>query len=329
MSHDLTTEANRITKKYLERFPNQSSLSLARLLYSENPLMFLSVEHARCKVRVLRGAHGKKLRSQIKDRRFFGTGMILPAGEEPEYKPIILPKKNNRILFMSDIHLPFHDLQSVQIALYDAKDKDCNTVILGGDIVDFYNLSVFDKTPHKSTFQKEREMFWQLIDDINEILPDAEIIWIEGNHEYRFTRYLIGKSAELYGINEFTMPEVFHLGQIDVKYIDRKQYIKAGSLNILHGHEFGNSITSPVNPARGFYLKAKDSAVFGHLHQSSEHSEADLRGNVKSCYSVGCLCYLHPEYRPLNKWNTGFALVEINDNGFMVKNKKIIGGKIQ
>lgn len=319
----------RIAAEYLERYPTQSSLSLARMLMADHGLVFTSIEHARGAIRTLRGSNGESCRKAVKDRRFYGTGMMLPRGEEPEYLPFTLPKKNNRILFMADIHLPFHDLGSIEISLNDAKDKACNTVILGGDVTDFYNLSVFDKTPNKSTFQKEREMFWQLIDDINFILPDADIYWIEGNHEYRFTRYLLGKAAELFGVDDFKIPEIFRLNEIKVHYIDRKQYIKADGLNIMHGHEFGNSVTSPVNPARGFYLKAKDSAVFGHLHQSSEHTETDLRGNVKSCYSVGCLCYLHPEYRPLNKWNSGFALIEIHDNGFMVKNKKIIGGKIQ
>lgn len=314
--------------EYLEKHPDQSSLGLARILHNDHPLVFGSIDHARGIIRYYRGTIGGKHRKGLSDNRFVGTGKLV-KGEEPEYLPYELPRVNSRILFMSDIHLPFHDIESVRIALEDAKDKDCNTVILGGDIVDFYSLSVFDKVPNKSSFIKERDMFWMLIDEINDILPNALIIWIEGNHEYRFERYMLNRGLEIYGVDDFAMSHVFSVRELGLQYIDGKRFIKAGNLNIMHGHEFGSGITSPVNPARGIYLKSKDNTLMGHLHQSSEHSEADLRGNIKTCYSVGCMCYLHPAYRPLNKWNTGYALVEIYQGGFVVKNKKIVGGKIQ
>lgn len=315
---------------YLEKFPNTSSLALARLIYADHSLLFNSVDSVRDTIRYYRGSMGERDRNNLADRRFVGTGMKLTMGEEPEYAPYELPAVNNRILYLADVHLPFHDLQSIRIALEDAKDKAVNTVILGGDILDMYALSVFDKVPNKSTFVHERELLWQLIDDVNQYLPKAKVFWIEGNHEYRFYRFMLHKCAEVFDVDTFTMQSVFETRAMGIEYVNRKRYIRAGNLNIMHGHEFGNSVSSPVNPARGFYLKAKDSAVFGHLHQSSEHSEADLRGNVKTCYSVGCMCYLHPEYRPLNKWNTGYALIEIHPGGgFMVKNKKIVEGKIQ
>ena len=317
-----------IVVKYLEKFPNTPSLTLARMIYEENNLAFTSVEHVRSVVRIYRGSNGKYTRGFLSDKRFYGTG-VLSEGEEPIYEPYQLPLVNNKILFMSDIHLPFHDLPSIKMALADGKERGCNTVILGGDIVDMYSISRFDKVPNKSTFVKERELFWALIDDVNTYMPNAKVIWICGNHEDRFERYMLSKCAEIYGVDDFSMERVFALRELGVEWVEDKRYIKADGLNILHGHEFGNSITSPVNPARGMYLKAKDSAVFGHLHRTSEHTEADLRGNVKTVYSVGCLCYLHPAYRPLNTWNSGYATIDINKYGYMVKNKKIINGKIQ
>ena len=314
--------------KYLEQYPHQSSLSLARMIYTENPLAFTNVEHVRTIIRRYKGANGERARKYLTDRRFVQNEPYMPEGEEPDYSPYALPKVNNRILFLCDIHLPFHDLKSVKIALEDAKDKDCNTVILGGDIVDFYQLSVFDKVPNKSMFVHERELFWQLIDYINSVLPNAKIIWIEGNHEYRFERYMLRKCAEIYGVDDFSFENVFSLRELGVEWVSGKRFITAGDLNIMHGHEVGIT-SSSVNPARGMYMKAVASTVFGHLHKTSEHNKPDLRGNVVTCYSVGTLAQLHPQYRPINDWNTGFALIEIHQDGFMVKNKKIVGGKIQ
>lgn len=318
-----------IVIEYLEKFTTTPSLTLARMIFRDHPLVFTSIDHARSVIRLYRGQSGTNNLPKISDRRFIGTGMILPEGEEPEYRPYELPKVNNRILYISDIHLPFHDLASIRIAIEDGKDKDVNTVILGGDVLDMYNISSFSKVPNKATFNHERDLFYMLIDDINAMLPSAKIFWIEGNHEYRFYRYMLNKAPEIFDVPEFSMRSLFSLEELGVEYIDRKQYILAGQLNIAHGHEYG-IVSSGVNPARGMFLKAKDNMLFGHLHKSSEHVSSDVRGKVTSVYSVGCLCYLHPEYRPLNEWNTGFALTEIHaDGSFMVKNKKIVNGKIQ
>lgn len=319
-----------IVTQYLEQYSSLPSLTLARMIFKENPLVFQSVDAARTVIRIYRGSRGEENRRVLSDRRFVGQGGgMLPEGEEPVYMPYELPKANNKVLFMSDIHLPFHDHPSIIIALQDARDKKVNTVILGGDILDMYTLSVFDKLPSKSSFIKERDMLWLLMDDIDYYLPGAKVYWIEGNHEYRFRRYMLNKAYDIFEVPEFTMPSLFSTQELGIEYIDRKQYIKAGELNIMHGHEYGN-VSSGVNPARGMFLKAKRSVIFGHLHKSSEHVSSDIRGMVTSVYSVGCLCSLRPEYRPLNEWNTGYALVEINrDGSFMVKNKKIVGGKIQ
>ena len=48
-----------------------------------------------------------------------------------------------------------------------------------------------------------------------------------------------------------------------------------------------------------------------------------------STWSTGCLCDLHPDYRPLNNWNHGFAIVEVAKDGtFQVQNKTVINGTI-
>jgi hypothetical protein len=49
-----------------------------------------------------------------------------------------------------------------------------------------------------------------------------------------------------------------------------------------------------------------------------------------TCWSIGCLCGLHPEYAPLNKWVHGFAIVhgESEDGYFEVENKRIVEGRI-
>ncbi len=98
----------------------------------------------------------------------------------------------------------------------------------------------------------------------------------------------------------------------------------------IHGHEYVGGISAPVNPARGLFLKAKVSTFQGHNHQTSEHTEPTLTGKMVTTWSLGCLSELHPAYMPLNKWNHGFAEVDLDPNGedFEFNNKRIFKGKI-
>jgi hypothetical protein len=97
---------------------------------------------------------------------------------------------------------------------------------------------------------------------------------------------------------------------------------------VLHGHEYRFPITNPVNPARGLFLRAKALAMCFHFHQTSQHSERNLAGKIMSTWSIGGLMDLHPDYRPLNNWNHGFAIVPFNSSGeFEVESYRIIGGK--
>jgi hypothetical protein len=57
-------------KEVLDRFPNLPSRTLARVLFSECPEMFLSVESARSAIRHLRGTAGERHRKQLKDLKY-------------------------------------------------------------------------------------------------------------------------------------------------------------------------------------------------------------------------------------------------------------------
>lgn len=146
----------------------------------------------------------------------------------------------------------------------------------------------------------------------------------------RWENFLKMSAPELLGISEFELSTLLRFGELGIVEIKDKQIAKAGKLNLMHGHEFGHSVFSPVNPARGLYMRAKENSIIGHHHQTSEHSEKNLTGDVVTTWSVGALCGMRPEYYPYNKWNLGFAIIETSDNGdFEVNNKRIIEGKVR
>ena len=165
---------------------------------------------------------------------------------------------------------------------------------------------------------------------IRSAFPGIQIFFKMGNHEERWQSYLSNKAPEILGVPEFEIEHIYHLGDLNMRMLDKRQHIKLGHLNVLHGHEFGRTIFSPVNASRGLFLRAKTSALIGHYHQTSEHIEKNMNDNIIACYSTGCLCDLRPDYARYNKWNHGLAIVEVGDEDshFGVKNLKIIGDQV-
>jgi len=254
----------------------------------------------------------------------------LPKSLEPEHKAFKLPVSHNDILLISDIHIPYHNIQALTAALKYGMEQGVNTIIINGDLIDFYAVSRFDKDPRKRNFANEILSTREFLATLRELFPTQNIYFKLGNHDIRYEHYIINKAPDLLGINEFNLESLLHLERYNIVMIPDKQLIHAGKLTILHGHELGKSTFSPVNVARGLYTRAKDNAICGHSHQTSHHTEPNINGRVVACWSIGCLSELHPDYAPYNKYNHGFAHIKVfEDETFEVQNFTIINGRVR
>jgi predicted phosphodiesterase len=311
---------------YREKYGwDMPTLKLARIIYSENELLFTNVE---CVRRTLRSIEGKAnnrvlVRKVVPERP--RNPYNLPESDEAIYEPYKLDAK--RLLVLSDIHIPYHSIDAITCAFDYAKKEKPDAILLNGDTIDFFGLSRFMKDPKKRSVAHELQAFKELVDVIKKTF-NAKIYYKMGNHCERYEHFLWMKAHELVGIEEFDFSNIIKARAEGIEIIKDKRIMKAGDLNIIHGHEFGGSVFSPVNIARGLFLKGKVSAMQGHNHQSSSHSESNMNGEITTTWSLGCLCELHPAYLPINKWNHGFAIVDIDGQNFEVRNKNIHKGKV-
>ena len=309
-------------EKYGWDMPN---LKLARIVYKDNHLIFKDVEAARLVLRQIEGKSNNrtKVRKPIPDRP--KNPYNLPESDEAVYEPYIIDAK--RLLVLSDIHIPYHSIDALTCAFDYAKKEKPDAILLNGDTIDFFGLSRFMKDPKKRSVAHELQAFKELVDVIKKTF-NAKIYYKMGNHCERYEHFLWMKAHELVGIEEFDFSNIIKARAEGIEIIKDKRIMKAGDLNIIHGHEFGGSVFSPVNIARGLFLRGKVSAMQGHNHQSSSHSESNMNGEITTTWSLGCLCELHPAYLPINKWNHGFAIVDIDGQNFEVRNKNIYKGQI-
>ena len=152
-----------IIKKYIAKYPNSSKRTIATKIYNENKLIFNSVESVRSCLRYYTGTLGKKKpnRNSIIEHKVNFTRenpFGLPESDAKPFEPYILPKANNNILLLSDIHLPYHDINALTIALEYGKKHNVNTIYLNGDIMDCYAASFHEKDPRKRDMSSEFEI---------------------------------------------------------------------------------------------------------------------------------------------------------------------------
>lgn len=89
----------------------------------------------------------------------------------------------NKFVVLSDIHFPYQDDKAIKAALNFVKTNPVDTIILNGDILDFYDVSSFDKDPSRiNSLQKEIDMAQKFFKKLRTIKPDARIVFIKGNH---------------------------------------------------------------------------------------------------------------------------------------------------
>lgn len=306
------------------------TMKLARILHRDNPIIFHSVEDARDVLRAIEGKHlgGNQKRDKTKkvvpDRPV--NPYKLPSSDEIRWEPYVIDAK--RVLILSDIHIPYHSVQAITACFDFAKAENPDAIILNGDTIDFYQLSRFMKDPRARSFAGELAAFKEFFASLIDAFPNAKVYYKLGNHCERYQHFLLQKAHELLDVDEFDFTNIIRARAQGIEVIGDKRIMKLGALNVLHGHEFGGSIFSPVNIARGLFLRGKVSAMQGHHHQTSEHTETNMNGEITTTYSVGCLCELHPAYLPINKWNHGFAMVDIDGMNAHVRNFRIHKGEV-
>ena len=321
-----------LAREYREKHGwEMPTLKLARIIYSENNLLFKDVEDARLILRYIEGKHGAKnatFKTIIQMPERPKNPYNLPDSDETAYTPYIF-KGHKRIGILSDIHVPYHNIPSLTAAITYLKKSKPDALLLNGDAIDCHRLSRFVKDPKKRNFKLELDTFKALFDIFEKEL-NCKIYFKLGNHEERYEQFLYEKASELVGVEEFEFENIIKARARGIEIIADKRPMKLNNLWGIHGHEYIGGISAPVNPARGLFLKSKVSCFQGHNHQTSEHTEPTLTGKMVTTWSLGCLSELHPAYMPLNKWNHGFAEIDLDVNGedFEFKNKRIFEGKI-
>lgn len=317
------------------KFPTTPTLTLAKKAYKENGALFSSVEDARNKLRIIRGQSGERQRRDTKDKSQYREAATtkqfedLPEGitHLKEWKPHDI--KCKKALILSDVHVPYHDATAVRIALEHGIKEGCDHLFFNGDLADHFSVSFWQNDPRQRDLANEVQTVVEVLESCKKAFDRITIK--EGNHEERLIRYMQVKAPELLNLEVLSLTQLWELERLGAELVAEKRRVMLGNLSTLHGHEFARAFASPVNPARGMYLRCGESVLVGHFHQASTHQEKrPLSEKQVVCWSTGCLCDTRVEYARYNRWTIGFAIVEVEEGGdYEVSNYQILNGKVK
>lgn len=247
-------------------------------------------------------------------------GPALPDPVPLSYDPFVIDTAGHWGV-LGDVHLPYHDKATVEAFVAECRHRAVTGVLLNGDILDCGECSDHYRNPGEPRLEEELTTGERFFAWLRSRLPGARIVYKEGNHEFRIPRYLANNAPALCNSKHVQLPKLLDLDRYGVEWVADKRVVQLGKLPVVHGHEFRGG--GGVNPARWLFLRSVSTAMCNHFHRSSEHFETGLDRRVHGVWSVGCACYLYPQYDPQNKWNWGYALVEVGQGGaFEVTNRK-------
>ena len=177
---------------------------LSRILYNENKLIYTSVEDARSALRYIEGKSGPINRKKLGDKSFLineervKNPYNLPESFQEKREPFKLPLGCNNILLISDLHIPYHNVEAINAAITYGIENKVNTVFINGDLIDNYQVSRFEKNLNKRSVKQEFDATKQFLVSLRNAFPEASIYWLKGNHCIRWEKFLAIKVHEIW-----------------------------------------------------------------------------------------------------------------------------------
>jgi hypothetical protein len=267
-------------------------------------------------------AKGKPPDAYLPDPDPEAGGPTLPEPEVCDLEPYRVDCTGHALV-LGDTHIPYHDKATIEKAVAEARRRNVSVVLLNGDVMDGTQFSRHRRLPNTGRFVDSAVKGKQFLGWLRSQFPRQQMIFKFGNHDEWLMWYMAEKAPEAFDLEGFDLESVLGVKSYGIDVVKDKRAVHLGKLPVFHGHEFRGG--GGVNPARWLFLRINSTGMTHHFHRSSQHDEASYDGRVHGTWSVGCSCYLKPEYDRYNKWNHGYAMVELSSGGhFEVTSRKIL-----
>jgi len=223
-------------------------------------------------------------------------------------------KKEERVLVISDLHIPFEDKGLVELVVFDfGKDFKPDTIILNGDVVDNYSLSRYLKIPSKSQpLEVELLEAEQFLRRLRAAFPAARIIYVFGNHEFRLEAKLLSLMPELY--TTLGLESLLHLEELRIEVVHEPYKENFWMYHEWAVGHFDKAVGNAGATAMSLLRNKGCSVVQAHTHRCGVSYITGLTETMIGIES-GCLCILDGTYILKPNWQHGFVYGFHTDKG--------------
>lgn len=228
--------------------------------------------------------------------------------------------KNVKVIVgCSDLHDIEIDRFYLRTLIEGCKLIQPDIINLGGDIFDLPEFGKYAVDPREwDVVGRIKFVHEHILKPLREACPDAQIDFVEGNHEFRLLRHLADATPALKAILSdllgLTVPKLLGLDEFEVNYIARadmaawdkasqakevaKSYIIYDEAVLIHHHPHAKSWGLP--------------GWNGHHHSwKVEHCKHALRG-AYPWMQLGCGHRLRASYMEGEFWSMGWNICHVN-----------------
>jgi hypothetical protein len=225
------------------------------------------------------------------------------------------PSRFKTMVACSDLHDKECDPFYLRVLLDTIKNVVPDVVCLDGDVFDVPEFGKYTTDPREWDVVGRMQAGIDIIRQVREAAPQAQIDFIEGNHEARVVRHLLDCSPAikhiLSGIHEFDLTKLFKLDEYEVNYVAnadlftfteaqvRKEIVKnhKSYWGCVLAHHF------PEGRSRGM------PGFNGHHHRHLVWSEHNVTYGSFEWHQMGAGHIREASYCDGSKWNNGFLVV--------------------
>ena len=283
-------------------------------------------------------------------RKTAANSIVIPVPHKPVKAPKAKRARGAKLGFLfSDFHTPFHDKKAVGAFLSFLRDVQPQFGVFPGDVADVPSPSRHRRNPAWHCTPKESfgSAFREVLYPTREILPDAEIDVVTGNHDVtRIKNWLLERDPDLVDLCDPSDPEevsVFsprklmgldslHMRAVDPvgEYADGR-VVLCRDLSVIHGEATGRDAAG-ANVANYGH-----SIAFGHTHRKGTTyvTRRDFDGfRVHRGVALGCMCQIEGglgyHRGAESQWQQGGAMVTLFDDGdFDLEHVDYIDGSLR
>lgn len=214
----------------------------------------------------------------------------------------------------SDHHFPFHDKPSWRAFRKWHRHTTPDISILNGDLVDFGMLSRYSQGANDPVHAVDQIKC--MVTEVNSMIKECgQLVIIEGNHDERWSRVLMGEKAHVFkdakglSFKEQCLQQGLNPGVKWVRESTHCRGYKVGSVLFRHAHKQSSKFGGGKHVAASRLEKSMgQSEVFGHFHRGQIYFQS-AGGKTSFAIANPCMTIDH-EYAPDANWQRGFSILE-------------------